>query len=487
MRFVSLTINHGLFHDTFEFFEGINIVYSKKNSVGKTTLLRFLMYSLGYQIPSIRGINFDKCECDLEIIDEKNNNCHIQREYSTIMLVQKNEKFHYSLPDDLHELHLRIFDITNTEILDNLLGAYYIDQEKGWTLLNRGRVIGRIPFNIEMLVRGLSDRSCKDLELELSKIKRELQKYKYMFDIAQYQADINAHSENIAYDTPSEEMEKKIDILYSERKPIFDEHERIKSVIRKNTSFVKFISDFNLIVKKDGVEIPVNQDTLVGFQDSAEYLIAKRRLVTNQLADIDRKIEVLKKHQEDSNTLFNVQTKIQQFDADVSKMKVDAITTEKIIRQLTNEQRILDDTIKKKVRQNNPIIFELYQLISTYTTELGVDNRYVRPQAEYIFTDDLKSLSGAIFHKIVFSFKISYVRLIFNHTGVKLPIVMDSPRGREIDKTNITDMMNILARDFREHQIILASINRYNFPNQKYIEIKDTLFQHNPKEDINES
>ena len=485
MKFISLTINHGMFHEKFDFFKDITIVYSEKNGVGKTTLLRLLMYSLGYQIPSIRGINFDRCACDLEIIDEKNNICHIQREQSLIALAQNNEIKNYSLPDDLYELHMQIFGITNNEILDNLLGAFYIDQEKGWTLLNRGKVIGKIPFNIERLIRGLSERSCEDLELELSKIKRELQKYRYMFDVAQYQADINARGENIAFDTSIEEIEKKLDILYCERKPIADELERVKNVISKNNSFVKYISDFKLTVQKNGIRIHVNKDTLVDFNENAEYLVTKRRLIVNQLADIDRKISTLKEKQEDSTALFNVQTRIQQFDADVSKMKVDPIITERIIKQLENKQRNLKDIIEKRVRQNNDIIFELYQLISSYTTELGIDKRYVRPQAEFIFTDDIKSLSGAILHKMVFSFKISYIKLIFDHTGVKLPIVMDSPSGREIDKTNITDMMNILVRDFSEHQIIIASIHRYNLPNEKYIELKEQLFQYRLKDDNN--
>jgi hypothetical protein len=487
MRFISLTINHGMFHEKFSFSKGFNIVYSKKNGVGKTTLLRLLMYSLGYQIPSIRGINFDKCECDLEIVNEKNHICHIQREQRIIVLVQNNEIKNYSLPDDLHEIHMQIFGITNNEILDNLLGAYYIDQEKGWTLLNRGKVIGKIPFNIEKLIRGLSERSCEDLELELSKIKRELQKYRYMFDVAQYQADINARGENIAFDTSTEEIEKKLDILYCERKPISDELERVRNVINKNSSFVKYISDFRLIVQENGIRIHVNKDTLVDFNENAEYLVTKRRLIVNQLADIDKKISKLKEKQEDSVALFNVQTRIQQFDADVSKMKVDQIITERIIKQLENKQRNLKDIIEERVRRNNDIIFQLYQLISAYTTELGIDERYVRPQAEFIFTDDIKSLSGAIFHKMVFSFKMSYIKLIFNYTGVKLPIVMDSPSGREVDKINIADMMNILARDFSEHQIIIASIYKYNLPNEKYIELKDQLFHYNPKEENSEN
>lgn len=45
----------------FEFEESANIVYSAgNNSVGKTTLLRFLMYALGYPIPNTRGIRFAK-------------------------------------------------------------------------------------------------------------------------------------------------------------------------------------------------------------------------------------------------------------------------------------------------------------------------------------------------------------------------------------------------------------------------------------------
>jgi hypothetical protein len=128
---------------------------------------------------------------------------------------------------------MKIFGIQNNEVLENLLGTYYLDQEKGWTLLNRGKVIGKIPFNIEKLIRGLSDRSCQDLENQLSSVKRELQKYKQMFDVAQYQVELKKRGEDIAFDTPSEEIEKELDVLYNERQPVSDELDRIKNVIKK--------------------------------------------------------------------------------------------------------------------------------------------------------------------------------------------------------------------------------------------------------------
>ena len=62
MRIISLQIN--AYQQTvseenekiFVFNKGTNIIYSTKNSVGKTTFLRLLMYSLGYPIPNTRGI-----------------------------------------------------------------------------------------------------------------------------------------------------------------------------------------------------------------------------------------------------------------------------------------------------------------------------------------------------------------------------------------------------------------------------------------------
>ena len=485
MKFISLTIIHGLYQDKYDFKEGINIVYSKKNSVGKTTLLRFLFYSLGYQIPSIRGINFDTCECILELKNEQNNICIIQRQKSIISITIDNDIFTYALPDDLNELQSKIFNNSNVNILNNILGSCYVDQEKGWTLLNRGKAIGKIPFSIERLICGLSDRSFSDLEIELTNVKRELNKYKYMFNVSQYQKDINIRNENIAFNTSSEELERNIDILYSERKPISDEFERIKNVIRKNTEFIKYITDFQLKVKKGNVIIPVNEETIVDFQDNVEYLIAKKQIFANQLAVIDKKIYKIKERQSNENNLLNVETVIQEFDEDISRLKVDAIKIEKIIKQLENKKNNLDDAIKKKVKENNSIVDELYQLIVNYTSELNIEDMYIRSHPEYIFTKDLKSLSGAIFHKIVFSFKLSYIKLIYTHTGIKLPIVLDSPRGREVDTININDMMKILVRDFSEHQIIIASIFRYDFNNPNYIEIKDKLFKYEKKEEEN--
>ena len=169
-------------------------------------------------------------------------------------------------------------------------------------------------------------------------------------------------------------------------------------------------------------------------------------------------------------------TSLQQFDSEISRINVDAVATQKIIDKMEKERRALEEKLIKSVKQDNPLIAELHQLISSYAVRLGLDEKYVSARNDYIFTNDLKSLSGAIFHKVVFAFKISYVKLIQRHTGVCLPIILDSPSGREVSMENVHEMMDILAKDFKDHQIIIASIyNNYAFPNINIIELTDRL------------
>lgn len=461
----------------FSFGENVNIIFSTKNSVGKTTLLRLLLYALGYSIPNTRGIRFSDYETVLTIIGVNDEAFLLTRNKDYVEVLHSAEEKAYSLPVDQNQLHSLIFGVPNLELVDNLLGAFYIDQEKGWTLLNRGKVIGNVHFSIESLLRGLLNQTDDILAQRLAVVKREIQKYKHMLDLAAYKAEINQRGEIDFLNSPADDIENALEVLYCERKPIEDELSRIKSVIRKNTNFEKFITSFKLRVKTpNGDEVPVNKDTLVGYGDTADLLVAKLKIYFEQLVAIDRKIAELKTQRVKEASLFDVTTSLQQFDSEIARISIDAVVTQRIINKLEKERKALEQQVIESVKLNNPLIGELHHMISLYAMRLGLDKKYVSSRKDYIFTDDLKSLSGAIFHKVVFAFKISYVKLIQLHAGVCLPIILDSPSGREVSLENINEMMDILAEDFTEHQIIIASIYKnYSFPNKNIIELTDRL------------
>ena len=56
-----------------------------------------------------------------------------------------------------------------------------------------------------------------------------------------------------------------------------------------------------------------------------------------------------------------------------------------------------------------------------------------------------------------------------------MPIILDSPSGREVTKENVKSMIDILNRDFTDNQIIIASIFQYDIDNINVIEIKERL------------
>lgn len=476
MRFVEFTLKEGFFQKTVKFSEIANIIYSQKNTAGKTTFLRTIFYAFGYSVPSTKGIKFDDMEFWLTV--ESNGKLYkLYRHNSYLSLDDGQEQIDYSLPTDFYEIHAKVTGCDNKDILDNLIGASYMDQEKGWTLLNRGKVIGNISFNIEALVRGLGGKECVDELVQLEAVKRQLKKYEYMYSVAEYQEAIHEAGEDIEYDAPDEVIDRRLEALKAEREPVSDELKQIKSILRKNKVLAEYIADMKLTVQSSsGEEIPVTRDTLVGFTDNNELLTARREMLAAELDDINRKITDLEKQKGKEEQLFKVQTAIEAFDSDIKKISVDAIATQRIIDQLKRERQKLQERIRSMTKQDNGVVLELHNCISAYAKELDVSETYVSPNKDYIFTNDLKSLSGTILHKIVFSFKLAYIKLIKEKTGIVLPIVLDSPSGREVEHSTVESMLKIIQRDFPEHQLIVASIHDYDLKDKKIIEFKDRLF-----------
>lgn len=476
-----ITIAEGLFERRIDLSPNVNLIYSKQNSRGKTTLLRFILYSLGYSIPNTRNIKFENCDVEILINTEVCGDIKLIRKDNVIFVIYNdNTRFSYVLPEQQNELHGLIFGTTNKNILDNLLGAFYVDQEKGWTLLNRGVVIGSIHFKIEELIRGLSGVDCeKLLEME-EKLSRELGKYRQMFSIAKYQETIETEKGHLAVDNYDEIISAELNQLQIVRNSLNRELRNLNNAIKDNKIFSKQISELKLLVKTTNNEIiNVNENNIVGFNDSIEYLTAKHKLVSTQLSSVLKKIndyEMQQKKDDEQLSFWESESITQMFDRKIMSLQLNAVKISEEIKNLEKELKNIRKLISEKTRVNNDVIDSLYKNALKYIRELNVD---VNPTLgiSYLFTHNLKELSGAVLHKTVFAFRLAYIREIEQKIRIKLPIILDSPSGKEVDKKNISLMMGILKRDFSDHQIIIASIFKYDFPAPNIIEIKNRLIE----------
>ena len=481
MIFQSIRIKEGFAERSFDFTDGVNLIFSKENSKGKTTLMRFMLYSLGYNIPNTRNIRFDRCEVISTIVLDNIGEIVLSR-YSNdfIEATVADEKKTYILPDQLHDLHKIIFGTDNADVLNNILGAIYADQEKGWTLLNRGTAIGSIRFNIEELIRGLSGCDCSDLIRKEAQLSKDLSKYRQMASVAKYREEIVAESGTLVSDSYSVESNAVIAQLLMQQNALQSELRRIDKSLSDNKRVRQYVAEMKLTVQlPDGTIFPVTADSIVGLADTIDFLVAKRKIVSADLRSVMHQLANAQKEQEnevEQLALFQSESMIDIFDRRIASVPIDASAIEKEIKRLEKVLKSVREEISRKTKSDTSVVMSLYENMVKYATELGVGNSESLASS-YLFTSNLKELSGAVLHKTVFAFRLAYITEIEKQLGIKLPIILDSPSGKEVDQANIQLMVNILKRDFSDNQIVIASIYQYDFETVNIIEIVNRLIE----------
>jgi len=477
--FKSIRLKEGFIERKILFSEDVNLIHSIKNSRGKTTLLRFMLYALGYNIPNTKKIKFNNCEVELVIDCETSGIISLLRcSDIAVEVTMGSEKQTFVLPEQQNELHKIIFGTENVDILRNLLGAFYVDQEKGWTLLNRGVVIGSIHFSIEELIRGLSGRDCSELIQKEARLSRELTKYRQMFSIAQYRETLEAGE--IVTDSYEEESDIAINQLLLHQKRLKAELRRIDSTLANNKRFKQFVADMKLLVQSpDGSIFQVTENNIVGLNDAMYLLIAKRKMLSAEFATVTGQLERLEKEKDseyEQLVFYKSASQLEVFDKRIAKMPMNPIAIKQGIIRLEKELKSIRSDISSMTKSNNSVVSSISKDIIKYATELGLGDKDSIP-ITYLFTSNLKELSGAILHKTAFAFRLAYIIAIEDALKIKLPIILDSPSGKEVDQANVKLMMEILKRDFTDHQIIIASIFNYDFDEVNTIEIKEYLIE----------
>lgn len=460
-------------------FEKKSFIHSNQNSAGKSTLLRLLFYSMGYSIPQTKGIQFKNVETKL-VLQNLNGLIEVHRSNDVINLTYEDQTVvEYYMPSDEDLVLSEIWSCKNINVINSILGSIYMDQEKGWTLLNRGTVIGSIKFKIEDLLEGLSERDISNQKLELENVNFEIRKYSQILNILEYrnklakQDTVSLFSSNYV-----EELETQLQLIKIRKRELISKTCELELSLKENNQFVKYIEKMKLVVKDEqtGIEVPVSEDTLIHFIENQRYTKARIALLGKERAKADKEIKNLILEIQKASNLFSLQSEIEKADYLISKLDIPYDHISQTIISLKKKKAELKNEIKETLSFNNEILNNLHHHITTFAKRLNVDS-YITLNKNYIFTSDLKSLSGAILHKIVFSFKMAYIIELQKYLGYNLPIVLDSPSGREVDQKNVEETFDILNDNFKNNQVIIASIYKYNnFIPDTIVELKNKIF-----------
>lgn len=458
-----IDIVNGFEAKRFNFDSGFNEIYSKENSRGKSTLLRILLHSLGYQIPATTGFkNFDKLVTKTEITRD-NKNIIIERSGPNIKLTIDNQNFNYIVPTELNELHSMIYGIDDALILDNLLATYYIDQDKGWTLLNRGKIIGNNRFNIEDFITGLSEKDVSNIYLQIEQTETELKKYKFLLETAKYKKDLE-HNDNFIQTTTEElkKLQKDKTLLLYQKNDIEKSIKDVEKIIETNSGFINWIEKMQLSIKtENGNPIKITRNNILNYEDNQTYLIARKRSLSLELTKVNNQILRIEKKLEDHNTLFDIRSIADEMDETIRNMNIDYHKINSIVNELAKKKKDLKKQLDEIFASNNDFLEDIFNDVKKYSKIFGIDNR-IPNDIKFILTRKLKGFSGKVLNQLTFSFKLAYINQIKKKYNLNLPIIIDSLKNGELTDLATDDMLKVLQEDFSKHQIIIASVYKYD-------------------------
>lgn len=443
-----------------------NLIYSEKNSRGKSTYFRFFFYALGYSIPEMKGVDYRQIGAEIHIL-ERGKEFHIIRTANSLKvnILGEESSMIFSLPREHMTFLGYLFDSVNVKVLNNLLGIMYVDQDKGWTLLNRGSVIGRIKFDIEELIAGLAGIDCDEMLEKKRALERNKNKYEAIIDINRLKEEIYSNNGEIFISDVEKSLTSELSLIDLQIRDLKENIKTIDDALKKEDDFWRFIDSMDLQVVHNQETISVSRQNVLHSSDSIEYLRARRNLLLTDLKILtDKKADISNKLQKyyENNTaltaiLGNVDTEETILDRQLTTFSFDQSIVEKLLEKTKYDLRIARSEIKNTLRKDNIYVDKIYKYVLKYAQILKIDDK-VDTTNDYIFTEDLKSVSGANLQKLVFAFKVAFLKVIEESLGVKMIMVLDSPRGRELDNENLKLIMKIVHEDLDENQVFVASI-----------------------------
>ncbi|HFR3476260.1 TPA: hypothetical protein ACHU97_002199, partial [Streptococcus suis] len=385
----------------------------------------------------------------------------VKRHDNHFELITDDQITQYILPAQHNNFLMSVLKTEKSKVVNNLLGAIYLDQDKGWTLLNRGKVIGGIPFNIEELIEGLTSIDISEYSDRVRFLEREINKLRTLKSVASYKIQ---YLENDA-DLPTDDINviKEQIILISSQKRIYQNKlSQVNNLIKENKGFFKMLEDFHLEVsdKETGRIIPVTKSTIINYDDSYNFLDARKWIIKENISRLDEELSVAQNKLENilgQTSLFEDERSIEKAELFFNQIDVSYEEVDARIELLNKELKGLQSFIKSKLSENSEIVTSMSENILRYSKVLGISS-IINKKSNFLFLSDLKKISGTQFHKLVICYKIAYIKEIEKFLGISLPIILDSPSGREVTKENLDKIYELLASELKENQIIIASI-----------------------------
>ncbi|WP_270643010.1 hypothetical protein [Limosilactobacillus mucosae] len=477
-----MIINKIIIDNKYAEFDSKTLIKSSKNSVGKTTFLRIILFALGWQIPSTKNMKFNNLKIQI-FFESKGDNYHFIRE-ENLLSIYKNNKY-IELIDINNEPNksLTLFiPSDNIDLINNALGTFYFDQEKGWTLLNRGRVTAsKYPnsyFKIEDFLAGLMENDRSDLLIQKDINDRKIKGYKLLNQALEYKEEINDSYLDWSSFDELNDQQRLIKLDINKLKSQINTLEKSK---RNNKAFIEMIDNLGLQIRVGSSLVAVNKNNLDfnSFNELQSFIETRILILKQNLSKLSKQKKSIETRLQKQQTLFNVSSQLNRFNKAINQLNLDSSTVETIINQLKKDNKRINKLLNQPLRSGE-YTQKLYENFIEFAEFLNIDKNV--KEKNIIFTNKLNGYSGAILHLLVFSFRLACLKLLQEKTNQLYPIIIDSPFNGETTDENVVLMYKLLKEYFPNNQVITATVRnldttliKCDFRFNRIIEFKNTM------------
>lgn len=448
--------------DVYEFKERVLITSEGEHSRGKTSLVRFLLYALGYPISQTDGMEYYSFRTKLVIEVDK-------KEY--ILIRDGNSQFINNTLFDgkiknrnsLENIPMinNILNIADYNITKSLIGSFYIDQEKGWSLLNRGFVVGKIYFGIEEFLGSLFKVNEFDKILtEKHEIEEEKNKLSFIIKIKEERKEykekivsVNGKNEQYFFIKELEEQKNELDYkIFKKRKEI----NKNELLLEQNEKFIKAIENMNIVLTVDNKNVIVTRENIKDYDFNKDIIELK-------INELKLELEVLEKERNKKRKeLLKIRSNFSEKEtkdevtnilSELGKIEIDDTIINVMKINNTNKTKINNKKIKDSL---DDYVKEFWGIMKPILSDLQVPSEYMKEDT--VLKSKLKGLSGMQLHKLTFGYKIALNILVKNKLNIILPFIIDSPRSGEANEEISSLMLNVCFKYLNNNQIIISSV-----------------------------
>jgi len=440
-------------------FDRKSIISSKYNKKGKSTLLRVILYALGFEVVRTNGIANLDLKTNIKILTDDLEEIQIFRNNEKVILEESSSdrKRELHLPEDQEVLQSTFFDFNNGKLLENFLGTFYFEQGRGYSLINNGVVTPKNRFNLKELVTQL----VPEVEEKLKEIeKKEITIRRNKVAINAINAVLKDNDNFIEEDNQDEITIQNINSLKFKLKQLKRKKRTILESIEDNNKLLEYIGKLKLRLRlSDKSVVVVTSDKIEGMENISNYLISEKTVVNNQIKETK---QLIYKNEEAIKKKYT--------NRDIAKFSIpQAFNFEKnkaMLKYLNKQDEELALQKKELLRKNSyqELQDRIYKLYTEYASELNISNWLKNG----IFSSkNISGLTGTEQEFTAISIRLAALKLIEEFTKVNLPIILDSP-FQELDTKNKKLLVDFLENEFSEkHQFIITSVNK-EIPNDIY-------------------